>query len=111
MFLDAGIIVLTAFVSPFRLDRDKARSLVGENDFMEIYCSADLRICEARDTKGLYAKARNGDIKDFTGISSPYEDPQSPELKIDTGNLEIDKCVNIVINLLVDRKIISKISK
>ena len=79
LFLDAGIIVLTAFVSPFRADRDNARSLVGENDFIEIHCSADLDICETRDTKGLYAKARNGDIKDFTGISSPYEDPQSPE--------------------------------
>ena len=109
LFLDAGIIVLTAFVSPFRVDRDNARSLVGENDFIEIYCSADLGVCETRDTKGLYAKARNGDIKDFTGISSPYEDPQSPELKIDTGNLEIDQCVDIVTNLLVNKKIISKI--
>ncbi len=110
LFLDAGIIVLTAFVSPFRVDRDNARSLVGENDFIEIHCSADLGVCETRDTKGLYAKARNGDIKDFTGISSPYEDPLSPELKIDTGNLEIDKCVNLVIDFLVQKKIISKIS-
>ena len=110
LFLDAGIIVLTAFVSPFRLDRDKARSLVGENDFMEIFCSADLRICETRDTKGLYAKARNGDIKDFTGISSPYEEPENPELKIDTGNLEIDECVDMVTNFLINKKIISKIS-
>ena len=110
LFLDAGIIVLTAFVSPFRLDRDKARSLVGENDFIEIYCSANLDICETRDTKGLYAKARNGDIKDFTGISSPYEDPKLPELKIDTGNLEIDKCVDIVTSFLVNKKIISGIS-
>ena len=110
LFLDAGIIVLTAFVSPFRLDRDNARSLVGEDDFIEIHCSADLGICEKRDTKGLYAKARNGEIKDFTGISSPYEDPLSPELKIDTGNLEIEKCVNIVTNLLVNKKIISKTS-
>ena len=110
LFLDAGIIVLTAFVSPFRADRDNARSLVGENDFIEIYCSADLEVCETRDTKGLYAKARNGDIKDFTGISSPYEYPQYPELKIDTGNLDIDKCVDIVTNLLVNKNIISKIS-
>ncbi len=87
-----------------------AFGLVGGNDFIEIYCSADLGVCETRDTKGLYAKARNGEIKDFTGISSPYEDPQSPELKIDTGNLEIDKCVDIVTNLLVNKKIISKIS-
>ena len=84
--------------------------MVGENDFIEIYCSADLGVCETRDTKGLYAKARNGEINDFTGISSPYEDPQSPELKIDTGNLEIDKCVDIVTNFLINKKIISKIS-
>ena len=110
LFLDAGIIVLTAFVSPFKVDRDNVRSSVGENDFVEIYCSADLGVCERRDTKGLYAKARNGEINDFTGISSPYEDPQSPELKIDTGNLEIDKCVDIIADLLLKKKIISKIS-
>ena len=110
LFLDAGIIVLTAFVSPFRVDRENARSLVGENDFIEIYCSANLSVCETRDTKGLYAKARNGEIKDFTGISSPYEDPQSPELKIDTGNLDIDKCVEIVTDLLVRKRIISKVA-
>ncbi|MED5469947.1 MAG: adenylyl-sulfate kinase, partial [Cyanobacteriota bacterium] len=74
LFLDAGVIVLTAFVSPFRADRDKARKLVDVDDFIEIHCAADLTICEERDTKGLYAKARAGEIKDFTGISSPYED-------------------------------------
>ena len=110
LFLDAGIIVLTAFVSPFRIDRDNARSLVGKNDFVEIYCSADLDICETRDTKGLYAKARKGDIKDFTGISSPYEEPQSPELRIDTGNMEIDECVDIVTNFLVNQEIITKMA-
>jgi len=110
LFLDAGIIVLTAFVSPFRIDRDNARALVGENDFIEIYCSADLDICETRDTKGLYAKARKGDIKEFTGISSPYEEPHSPELKIDTGNIDIDECVDMVINFLLNRNIISNIS-
>ncbi len=110
LFLDAGIIVLTAFVSPFRVDRDNARALVGKNDFIEIFCSADLDICETRDTKGLYAKARSGDIKDFTGISSPYEEPQSPELKIDTGNIDIDECVDMVINFLIKQEIISKTS-
>ena len=82
LFLDAGVIVLTAFVSPFRLDREKARSLVKSGDFIEIYCSADLQTCEERDTKGLYAKARKGEIKDFTGISSPYEEPEFPEIKV-----------------------------
>ena len=106
LFLDAGIIVLTAFVSPFRLDRKKARALVESNDFIEIHCAADLDVCEARDTKGLYAKAREGIIKEFTGISSPYEEPESPELKIDTGTQSIDICVNKVIDFLISKKII-----
>ena len=110
LFLDAGIIILTAFVSPFRIDRDKARALVGNNDFIEIYCSAKLNICEERDPKGLYAKARKGDIKEFTGISSPYEEPQSPELNIDTGKKDLDECVDIVINFLINQRIISTIS-
>jgi len=100
LFLDAGLIVLTAFVSPFRVDRNKARKIVSEGDFVEIYCSADLKVCESRDTKGLYAKARQGEIKDFTGISSPYEEPELPELTIDTGTQDIDKCVEIVIQKL-----------
>ena len=110
LFLDAGIIVLTAFVSPFRIDRENARSLVKDQDFIEIYCAADLTICEKRDTKGLYKKARKGDIKDFTGISSPYEQPQSPELEIDTGVMDIDECVDVVINFLIDKNIISNIA-
>ncbi len=105
LFLDAGIIVLTAFVSPFRSDRDKARQLVKKGEFIEIFCTADLEICENRDTKGLYEKARKGLIKDFTGISSPYEEPLSPELKIDTGNLDLEKCVDNVINKLRDNGI------
>ncbi|CAK6698144.1 adenylyl-sulfate kinase [Synechococcus sp. CBW1107] len=89
LFLDAGVITLTAFVSPFRADRDRARALVERGDFIEIHCSADLAICEQRDPKGLYAKARAGVIKEFTGISSPYEAPESPELLVDTsGRLE-----------------------
>ena len=106
LFLDAGIIVLTAFVSPFRADRQKARSLVDKGDFIEIYCAADLKICEVRDTKGLYAKARLGDIKDFTGISSPYEEPKEPELKIDTGSTDLQECVNSVIADLTKQNII-----
>ena len=103
LFLDAGIIVLTAFVSPFQADRDKARALVKEGDFIEIYCSAGIQICEERDTKGLYAKARLGEIKDFTGISSPYEIPSSPEMKIDTGLLDLETSVQAVINELIRR--------
>ncbi|WP_320663400.1 adenylyl-sulfate kinase [Prochlorococcus sp. MIT 1223] len=106
LFLDAGIVVLTAFVSPFRADREKARDLVGKGDFIEIYCAADLKVCEKRDTKGLYAKARKGEIKDFTGISSPYEEPEFPELIVNTGSETLQDSVQLVINKLIDMDII-----
>ncbi len=106
LFLDAGIIVLTAFVSPFRADRDQARGLVDSSDFLEIYCAADLKACEERDPKGLYKKARAGIIKDFTGISSPYESPESPDLRLDTGKCNLDSCVELVIKKLSDLDII-----
>ena len=93
LFLDAGVVVLTAFVSPFRADRARARALVEPGDFIEIHCAADLEVCEERDTKGLYAKARAGVIKEFTGISSPYEAPEQPELLIDTGRQSLESCV------------------
>ena len=101
LFLDAGVIVLTAFVSPFRADRSKARSLVGNQDFLEIHCAAELKICEARDPKGLYKKARTGEIKEFTGISSPYEEPLNPEIKLDTECNDLEKCVEIILNKLI----------
>ena len=106
LFLDAGVIVLTAFVSPFRADRDKARDLVEAGDFFEIFCAADLDVCESRDPKGLYAKARSGAIKEFTGISSPYEAPNNPELKIDTGTQDLAESVNVVIKALQDKGVI-----
>ena len=106
LFLDAGVIVLTAFVSPFRADRDKARDLVETGDFFEIFCAADLDVCESRDPKGLYAKARSGAIKEFTGISSPYEAPDTPELKIDTGAQDLGESVNVVIKALQDKGVI-----
>tara|TARA_Y100001968_G_C19292682_1_gene685018 strand:+ start:109 stop:750 length:642 start_codon:yes stop_codon:yes gene_type:complete len=107
LFLDAGIIVLTAFVSPFRSDRNKARELVNVGDFIEVYCAANLETCEIRDTKGLYAKARAGKIKDFTGISSPYEVPESAELNIDTGKEDLNQSVEIIMEYLIQRKIIN----
>ncbi len=106
LFLDAGVIVLTAFVSPFRADRDKARDLVEAGDFFEIFCAADLDVCESRDPKGLYAKARSGAIKEFTGISSPYEAPETPELKIDTGAQELVESVEVVLKALQDKGVI-----
>jgi adenylylsulfate kinase len=106
LFLDSGVIVLTAFVSPFRADRDKARALVDDGDFIEIHCAAVLEVCESRDPKGLYAKARAGQIKEFTGISSPYEAPQAAELKIDTGSQELAESVDLVISALQERGVI-----
>lgn len=106
LFLDAGLIVLTAFISPFRLDRQEARALFDADDFIEVYCSATLAVCEQRDVKQLYQKARQGLILDFTGISSPYEAPLSPELAIDTANLTVDECVSRVVNTLRTRRVI-----
>jgi adenylylsulfate kinase len=106
LFLDAGVVVLTAFVSPFRADRERARGLVESGDFIEIHCAADLEVCEQRDTKGLYAKARAGEIKEFTGISSPYEAPESPELRIETGRQDLETCVARVLGYLEEAGVI-----
>jgi len=106
LFSDAGIIALTAFISPFKADRDRVRNLVGSNEFIEIHCRADLSVCEQRDVKGLYAKARRGEIQNFTGISSPYESPQYPELIVDTGVESLENCVSKVLFYLAERGII-----
>ena len=103
LFMNAGIVAITAFVSPFKADREKVRSIIGNNDFIEIYCAANLSVCEKRDTKGLYKKARLGEIKEFTGISSPYEIPENPEITIDTGNIGLTDSVQKIINYL-DKK-------
>jgi adenylylsulfate kinase len=100
------VVVLTAFVSPFRADRRRARALVEGADFIEIPCAADLQVCEGRDTKGLYAKARAGQIKDFTGISSPYEEPEAPELRVDTGGQSLEDCVAQVLTYLAEAEVI-----
>ncbi|HSY26840.1 MAG TPA: adenylyl-sulfate kinase [Burkholderiaceae bacterium] len=106
LFVDAGVIVLTAFISPFRSDRDRVRSWVPAGDFLEIHCRCSVEVCETRDVKGLYKKARAGGVKDFTGISSPYEEPLSAELVVDTGELELEKCVEMVLTLLRERGIL-----
>ena len=107
LFLDAGTIVLTAFISPFHEDRETVRNLVLAGDFLEIYCNAPLEVCEQRDVKGMYQKARQGVIKDFTGISSPYEAPLNPELIVNTGEDSLEQCVVQVMDLLKARGIIS----
>ncbi|MEO0375207.1 MAG: adenylyl-sulfate kinase [Cyanobacteria bacterium P01_A01_bin.17] len=100
LFNEAGIITLTAFISPFRADREKVRQLVPEGDFIEVYCQASLDVCEERDVKGLYKKARSGEIAHFTGISSPYEAPEKAELEVDTGSKSLEDCAAQVIDYL-----------
>jgi adenylylsulfate kinase len=100
LFIDAGIIALTAFISPFQRDRQLVRSLVDQGDFIEIYCNAPIEICETRDVKGLYRRARSGEIPDFTGVSSPYEAPEKPELTICTGTDDLETCASKVISYL-----------
>ena len=106
LFVDAGVIALTAFISPLHSDRQRVRELLGD-DFLEVYCRCPVEVCEQRDVKGLYKKARTGEIKDFTGISAPYEAPQNPNLVIDTDKVSLEKGVEKVVQLLIDRGIIS----
>jgi len=108
LFLEAGVIVLTAFISPFRSDRQLVRNMVPNGDLLEIHCNTPIEICEQRDTKGLYKKARNGEINEFTGISSPYEEPTSPELILNTGTDSLESCVDKIIDLLKNRSIITR---
>lgn len=101
LFAEAGAIVLTAFISPYRRDRDDIRAnMTRPEDFVEIHVSCPLEVCEARDPKGLYARARAGEISDFTGIDAPYEAPASPELVVETASRDVEACVNQVIGYL-----------
>lgn len=106
LMLEAGVIVLTAFISPFIKDRKIIRELVADGEFIEVYCDADLGICESRDTKGLYKKARAGEVPEFTGISSPYEKPDKPEIRLDTANQSVEKCVAIILNYLKEKGVV-----
>jgi adenylylsulfate kinase len=107
LLVEAGVIAMTAFISPFRSDRQRARSIFPHGDFVEIFCDASIDICEQRDVKGLYRRARKGEVKEFTGISSPYEVPVNPELIIRTGELPLEDCVMHVITYLGQRNIFS----
>lgn len=102
LMVDAGTLTITAFISPYAKDRDNVRAIVEDNEFIEVYTRCSLEACEARDPKGLYQKARNGEIPEFTGISAPYEAPHQPEIVIDTENDTIDQSVNQIINYLED---------
>jgi adenylylsulfate kinase len=100
LMLESGLIVMTAFISPFNKDRNEAKRLISNDDFIEIYCKASLEVCEARDVKGLYKLARAGEIKNYTGIDSPYEVPENPDLIIDTDNETLDNAVFKILNFL-----------
>ena len=105
LFVDAGLVVMTAFISPYREDRARARAIVGER-FIEVHVDAGVAVCESRDPKGLYKKARAGEIGDFTGISAPYEAPERPELRIDTSAMPLEECVAAVVGYLESRGIV-----
>lgn len=100
LFADNGAITLTAFISPYRRDRDAARALLEQGDFVEVFVKADVETCKQRDPKGLYEKAIKGEIKEFTGISAPYEEPENPELVIDTAALSVEESTKAVIDYL-----------
>ena len=105
LFLDAGVLALTAFISPLARDRRAVRDRIGARDFIEIHCRCPLEVCEQRDVKGMYRRARAGEIKEFTGISSPYEIPENPDLVLDTDKLSVEECVERVIQILSQRGI------
>ena len=107
LMLDSGLIVMTAFISPITKDRNAARKLISSDDFIEIYCKASLETCETRDVKGLYKRARAGEIQNYTGIDSPYEMPENPELIIDTDEQSLEESVTIIFRFLESNGIIN----
>ncbi len=106
LFVDAGLLTLTAFISPFRADREAVRNILEDGQFIEVYVDCPLDICEHRDVKGLYAKARKNEISAFTGISSPYEAPKNPEIRVNTGEQTLEESTKIIINYLKENHII-----
>jgi adenylylsulfate kinase len=105
LFADAGLITTTAFISPYRKDRDFARHLLGDGRFIEIFVKASVETCEKRDPKGLYQKAKNGEIKEFTGISAPYEEPLKPEIVLDADTMTIEEEVKMVLDYLKEKQV------
>jgi adenylylsulfate kinase len=108
LFLDSGVIVLTAFISPFKSDRDLVRLLFQKGQFLEVFIDSSLETCENRDPKGMYIKARSGEIKNFTGISSPYENPENPEIHVVNNSITLDEASNQIINYLIESKYITQ---
>ncbi len=108
LFTDAGLVAITAFISPYRADRDQVRALMKPGDFVEIFVDCPVEVCEQRDVKGLYKKARAGEIKEFTGISAPYEAPASPELTLKSHELSVDAAVQKVLDHLASKGIVPR---
>jgi adenylylsulfate kinase len=108
LFSQAGIVNMTAFISPYRADRKKARDLAGEGEFIEIFCKCSLDVCEKRDQKGLYKKARAGEVPEFTGISAPYEEPENPEIIVETDKKTIEQGVSKIISYLEKKGVITR---
>jgi adenylylsulfate kinase len=106
LFTDAGTLTLAAFVSPYRVDRERVRSILADDDFVEVYVAADLSVCESRDPKGLYKRARAGEIAEFTGITAPYEAPEHPELTLRTDLDDVDTCAQKVVSFLIERGLV-----
>lgn len=106
LFIDAGVIAMTAFISPYRADRDIARAAAGDGNFIEVYVKCALDVCEERDPKGLYKKARAGQIPEFTGISAPYEEPDNAEIVVDTGEKSLEACTEAVLGYLKDKGVL-----
>lgn len=103
LFLDAGVVLLSAFISPFRADREQVKHIVGEENYIEVFVDAPLEVCEQRDVKGLYKKARSGEVKNFTGISSPYERPEDPDILIETDKLSIEASIEVLMKAIVPK--------
>ncbi len=106
LFRQAGVINMTAFISPYRNDRQKARDLANQGEFIEIFCKCSVKTCEKRDKKGLYKKARSGEVKEFTGISAPYEEPEKPEIVVETDKETIKESIGRIISYLEKNGII-----
>lgn len=109
LFADAGMIVLTAFISPYREDRDQARALNEQGRFFEVFCKCTLEECEQRDPKGLWVRARKGELKEFTGVSAPYEEPQAPEIIVETDKHSLEECAEQIMRHLEEQDIIKKV--
>jgi len=108
LFVDAGLIAMTAFISPYREDRNNARRLLREDEFIEVFVKCSVTECERRDPKGIYKKAKAGEIKEFTGVSAPYEEPENPELILETDKMDLQECVRALLEYLVQNEYIKK---